>query len=305
MTQYQTNSKDSRAIVIPENRGNQTVPDLLTSSPLVPFRTNSRSVTITGGRSASNVEPAIKMKLTQTLCGLAGSFLLLFAGLSLSGCQPAHMALPQDLQGESSELAVEGRFALIIKKSFQIGPYNVNNVHRGWTKGGGFSIAGYRSSEAKQEYEFSINEPDRTKWAVQCATVADWSQLEMEGFLGGKLTAELTSKQQLVCTMTKNGGKKPSKLVMTQSADDTALNGVMTDGATQIDLSATHKLAETSFQVGEPTGYVFHIKGSPVGAVEVINQGTVWLNNSVTPEIRSALVVTSAVLLLYQDVKKM
>ena len=79
----------------------------------------------------------------------------------------------------------------------------------------------------------------------------------------------------------------------------------MTDGTTRIDISATHKLDTTPLQVREPTGYIFYIKGRPVGAVEVINKGTVWLNNSVTPETHSALAATSAVLLLYQDIKKM
>jgi hypothetical protein len=79
----------------------------------------------------------------------------------------------------------------------------------------------------------------------------------------------------------------------------------MTDGATRIGILATHKLDFTPLEVSTPTGYIFHIKGRPVGAVEVFNAGTVWLNNSVTPETRSALAATSAVLLLYQDIKNM
>jgi hypothetical protein len=230
----------------------------------------------------------------------------LFTGLSLSGCQVAHMALPQDLQSESSELTVEGRSGLIFNKSFDFGPYQVTDVHRGWTKGKGFSIWGYSASEAKQKYEFSVNESDRTTWEVQCATGADWSQLESKGFLGGTFTIKFSSNRQLVCTLKQEGGEKLSKLIMAQSAsaNETALQGIMTDGATRIDISATHKLATTPLQVNDPTGYIFHIDGRPVGAVEVINKGTVWLNNSVTPETRSALVATSAVLLLYQDIQK-
>jgi hypothetical protein len=235
---------------------------------------------------------------------MAGWFLLLFTGLSLSGCHVAHMALPQDLQSESSELTVEGRSLLIFSKSFQFGPYQVTDVHRGWTRGEGFSIWGYSESEAEQKYEFSVNESDRTSWEVQCATVADWSQLETKGFLGGRLTMEFSSNRQLACTLKQEGGEKPSKLVMSQSANETALQGIMTDGTTRIDISATHKLATTPLPMREPTGYVFNIGGSPVGAVEVINKGTVWLDNSVTPETRSALAATSAVLLLYQDIKK-
>jgi hypothetical protein len=236
---------------------------------------------------------------------MAGWLLLLFTGLSLSGCQLAHMALPQDLQSESSELTVEGRSLLIFSKSFQFGLYHVTDVHRGWTRGEGFSIWGYSASEAEQKYEFSVNESDRTTWEVQCATGADWSQLEMQGFLGGGLNIEFSSNRQLVCILKQEGGEKLSKLVMAQSANETALQGIMTDGVTRIDISATHKLDTTPLQVREPTGYIFHIKGRPAGAVEVINKGTVWLNNSVMPETRSALAATSAVLLLYQDIKKM
>ena len=215
------------------------------------------------------------------------------------------MALPQNLQSEASGLTVEGRSLLIFSKSFHFGRYHVTDVHRGWTRGEGFSIWGYSASEAKQKYEFSVNESDRTTWEVQCATGADWSKLETQGFFGGGFAIEFSSNRQLVCTLKQEGGEKLSKLLMAQSANknETALQGIMTDGATRIDISATHKLDTTSLQVSTPTGYIFHIKGRPVGAVEVINKGTVWLNNSVTPEIRSALAATSAVLLLYQDIQ--
>lgn len=254
---------------------------------------------------------AMNRSFTKEWRRMAGWLLPLFAGLSLSGCQVAHMALPQDLPGESSELAVEGRSLLIVRDSIQFGPYRVTDIHRGWTRGEGFSISygttEIGSSEAKQKYEFSVNEPDRPAWEVQCATGADWSQLETEGFLGGRFAIEFSSNRQLVCTLKQEGGETPSKLVMAQSAtaNETALQGVMMDGATRIDISATHKLDTTPLQVSTPTGYIFHIGGRPVGAVEVINKGTVWLNDSVTPETRSALAATSAVLLLHQDIKKM
>jgi len=241
--------------------------------------------------------------LTKEWCRMAGWFLLLFTGLLLSGCRVAHMALPQTLQDVSSKMTVEGRSLSIFSKAFQFGPYYVTDIHRGWTRGKGFSIGGFGASEAKQKYEFSVSESDRTTWYVQCDTEANWSQLETQGFLGGGFAIEFSSNRQLVCVL-KPEGEKPSKLVMAQSADDTILQGVMTDGATRIDISATHKLDTTSLQVSEPTGYTFHIKGRPVGAVEVINKGTVWFDNSVPPETRSTLAVTSAVLLLYQDTKK-
>jgi hypothetical protein len=105
--------------------------------------------------------------------------------------------------------------------------------------------------------------------------------------------------------MEQEGGERLSKLVMEQSRHELVMQGIMTDGDTQINISVTYKIAGSPFKLGDPTGYVFRIGGRPVGAVEVINKGTVWLNNSVKPETRSTLAATSAVLLMYQDVKKM
>jgi hypothetical protein len=248
--------------------------------------------------------------LTKEWRRMAGWLLPLFAGLSLSGCLVAHMALPHDLQSETSELAVEGRPLLLFNNSFRIGPYHVTDVHRGWTRGHGYSVSigatEFGSSEAEQKFEFSVNEPDRPTWAVQCATTADWSQMETEGFLGGRLGVEFSSNQQLVCTLEQEGARKPLKLALSWSASagETALQGIMMDGATRIDIAGTHKLDSTPLLVRTPTGYIFHIGGRPVGAVEVINSGTVWLNNSVTPGTRSALAATSAVLLMYQNVQE-
>lgn len=242
---------------------------------------------------------------------MAGGFLSLLAGLALSGCQAAHMALPDDLRNEASELAVEGRPLLIFNNSFRFGPYQVSDVHRGWTIGRGYSASvgttEFGSSEAEQKFEFSVNEPDRPTWAVQCATTADWSRMETEGFLGGRLGVEFSSNQQLVCALHRQGAGTPLKLALSRSASagDTALRGIMMDGATRIDIAGTHELDSTPLQVSSPTGYIYRIGGRPVGAVEVINAGTVWLNNAVGPATRSALAATSAVLLMYQDIEQL
>lgn len=261
---------------------------------------------------ANNVEPAMAMNRSRTgeWRRMAGGLLLLFAGLALGGCQVAHMALPQGLESESSALAVKGLGSSFITKTIKFGPYQVTDIRRGWTKGSGFSISSgsteFSSSKAKQKYEFSVSGPDRGKWNAQCATGANWSQLETQGFLGGKFGIEFSANQQLICNLKPEGGGKESKLFMSRSAraGEDALRGVMIDGATRIDVSATLMIAQSPLKLNDPTGYIFHVGGRPVGAVEVFNKGTVWLDNSVTPEVRSALAATAVVMLLYQDIQK-
>jgi hypothetical protein len=237
----------------------------------------------------------------------AGWLLPVFAGLSLGGCGTAHMALPQSLQGGSSELAVEGRQLLLFGDSFRIGPYSVTDVHRGWTQteGSSASTGGSElsSARARQKYRFSVNEPDRPAWAVQCVNTAGWSRLDTEGLLGGRFGVEFAADRQLACTFQRDGGGTPARLVMAESLNrNTGWQGAMRSGDTQIEISATHGVVGTPLHVGAPTGYIFRIDDRTVGAVEVINAGTVWVDNAVPPETRSALAATSAVLLLYQDI---
>ena len=234
--------------------------------------------------------------------------MVLFTGVALGGCKMAQMALPQNLKSETSELAVEGLRLSFIKKSLHFGPYQVTDIHRGWTKGKGWSITSgstkISDSKAEQKYEFSMSEPGSPAWEVQCATGAEWSKAGFKGLFGGRSGIEFGTEKQLVCNLKQVGVEAPSRLAMAQSRHEMEMNGVMRAGATEVDISVSYKLAGTPLKMGDPTGYVFSIEGQPVGAVEIINKGTVYLDNSVKPETRSALAAASAVLLLYQDVKK-
>ena len=80
-----------------------------------------------------------------------------------------------------------------------------------------------------------------------------------------------SSNQHLVCALKQEGRKKLSKLVMARpaSAGETVLQGMVTDDTTRIGISESHKPDFTPLQVSTPTGHIFHIKGRPVGAVEV------------------------------------
>jgi hypothetical protein len=235
---------------------------------------------------------------------IAGWLLFLVIGLSLSGCAVAQMALPDNMESASSKMEVDGRRGLAaFNSTMSFGPFKVTDMHRGWTKGEGFTILGFGSSKAKQKYEFSINESGGEAWIVQCASGAKWKKLK--GFLGEGITTEFGTNKQLFCTMEQEGTNELAKLVMKQTRHELVMEGVMTVGGNKIDISVIYKVAGSPFKLSDPTGYTFHIEGRPVGAVEVMNKGTVWITNSAEPEVRSAIAAASAVLLMYQDVKKM
>ncbi|MBU4603850.1 MAG: hypothetical protein KKH66_02990, partial [Proteobacteria bacterium] len=80
--------------------------------------------------------------------------------------------------------------------------------------------------------------------------------------------------------------------------------GVLEGPKLTIQVQGTDKLEGTTIPLSEPTGYVFSVAGQlsgTVGAVQVINDGLLWLPDSPQQE---AMAAASAALLLYQDISR-
>ncbi|AXA34629.1 hypothetical protein [Francisella adeliensis] len=219
----------------------------------------------------------------------------------LSSCA-AHMAMPVNLTNNSDKIPVEGFAFSAFSNKLNFGQYYVTDINRGWTKKHDLSILGDSSSNTEQKYNFSINKNDQLLWNVECISGASWNQLKIENFFGGSLSFESSSNQQLICIMQNHN--KTAKLFMSQPSINSSLQGVMTNNGMQINVSGTEKFASTSITMGTPTGYIFSINNSPMGAVEVINGGNIWFNKTTSPNTRSSLATISAVMLLYQNPRK-
>lgn len=248
----------------------------------------------------------MNMSFTREWRRVAGGCLILFAGLFLGGCTVAHMELPQGLEDQSTAMEVDGLGFSFFSGKLSFGPYQVTNVHQGWTKISGWSIGGFGSTKAKRKYRFSVAGPDRGTWDALCVTGARWKRVDLEKFLNVPVTVEFSSTQQVICNLKQQGSGKESKLFLSRSlrAGQLELQGAMVDGNTQIELFTTHKMDASPLRLGDPTGYIFLVDGRPVGAVEVMNMGTVWINNSVSAEVRSALAALSVSMLLYKDIQE-
>jgi len=228
----------------------------------------------------------------------------MFTGLLLSGCRTAHMAVSKELVFEATEMTVKGRQGLSFKKSFTFGPYSVTDVNYGWTKTSSWGFQKFRSYKAEQNYEFILNETNGEIWEGQCATEVGREALEFEDVFAGKIDVEFKSETYFVCTFKPKGEEKIWKFVMTQLSSKEVMNGVLSDGKTQIIIQGSRKLTGSPILLSHPTGYEFFHEDHIIGAVEVINEGIVWLYPSLSSQIRLALATTSAALLLYQNLSE-
>jgi hypothetical protein len=220
------------------------------------------------------------------------------------------MAVDPQLVSVAKEMKVEGRKSFSFDETFFFGPYQVTEVHRGWTRSTGLSIFAHEkrkkefsSSKATQKYEFSLKDGKGDVWISQSVTGSNQSSV---GFLLGKKTSlaiGVTSESSFVCTFRSENRPEVWRLMINENVDSSnSMKGVLSDGKISIAVQETRKLAGTPLPLTDPTGYEFLMNEHLVGSVEVINKGAIWIVPSIEERLHSPLAVTSAALLLYQDI---
>ena len=103
--------------------------------------------------------------------------------------------------------------------------------------------------------------------------------MEFDNFMGtgGTLEWGLSSEALFTGEFTPPGKEKSWKMVMKQATRDRVMDGLLSDGTARISLKGTRALAGTTLPLTEATGYLFYGDQGLVGAVDVLNQGSVWI----------------------------
>ncbi len=224
---------------------------------------------------------------------------------ALCGCTTARMAVEPALSGAAQEMPVTGRQGFGWNKPLHFGNFEVTDIDRGWLKRMKWDVIGYTGEKAKQSYHFKIAAGGGPAWQAQCSTGINRRDLELDNFLGsgGSLQVELKSDVLFVSTFAAPGGAKWT-LIMTQGTRQAVMNGVLTDGAKQLIVEGTRDLAGGAWPMLDPTGYHFRLDNRAVGAVEVLNEGAVWIDSSLGEDTRTVLAAASSALLLYREIQE-
>ena len=231
------------------------------------------------------------------------SLLLLIVLLALSGvaCREAQMAAPADLAPSIPAWKVQQTRIIGWDSPFTFGPYMVKDVKRGWTESTAWGFMVYESYRADQSFEYIVeNKAVGAVWRCNCAT--NVNQQVLEGMVGpGKLTWELGAGQSLACSLRAPSGKIWRMALAASGASNMPMQGALETSGFSVLIKGTDKLEGSPIPLSEPTGYVFSSIQGTVGAVQVINNGVLWLPNSAQ---QPALAAAAAGLLLYQDISR-
>ena len=232
----------------------------------------------------------------QLLLALA---LVLISAVFITACREARMAAPQQVTSQAQEWAIKETRIIGWDSPFNFGPYHVANVQRGWQETTAWGFLGYENYKSKQQFQYTVQRAGGQPWVCNCATGV--GQQVLQGMIGGgTLTWELTAATNFACSL-KNGDKIWRMVVASQGSSKLAMQGVLQGPGKDIQVKGTHELEGSSLGLSDPTGYTFYSPQGPIAAVQVINNGIVWMLPG--PD-QDALAAASAGLLLYKDVSR-
>ncbi len=81
------------------------------------------------------------------------------------------------------------------------------------------------------------------------------------------------------------------------------MQGTLSQGNQVLAVRGTNRLAGTPFPLGDTSGYVFEAGGRTIAAVEVINNGAVWLSPGLDPALCGPVTAAISALLLFEELR--
>lgn len=209
----------------------------------------------------------------------------------------AAMRLPPELNG-TERLAVTGRQGWKNVERLTFGGYLVNNVDRSYTKGSSLQILFYEGAKARQSFAFYAQGDDMETWRGEAETTAHRRALDFD------VEIELRNKSGFGVRLSPLSRPEEVWILKLAEKREKPFEGDLTRGTQTVKVRGTNKLAGTFFALGETAGYIFEVGGRPVAAVEIINDGAVWLSPDLAKELRQPVTAAISALLLFEELRK-
>jgi hypothetical protein len=216
--------------------------------------------------------------------------LLAFA---LAGCSTATMQMPAELAGTSA-LAVEGRQGWKINERISFGSYVARDVDRSWTRGSDLRILSYTSSKRRQSYRFTLAEGGTDRYHADCESAFRERGAEVRG-----IEIEATNRTALECRIRSAADPADAWTMKLAEERERPFSGTLAGSASTLQVVGTNRVEGGVLPVEGASGYRFEQDGRAIAAVDVMNDGTVFL--PAAADARRALIATAAAALLLHE----
>ena len=226
---------------------------------------------------------------------------LLAGAVFCPGCTTARVAVDPAL-ASADHWTVEGANPRAWNTPVAFGPWRSGPVRDAGRLGWSVEVLKLGVGASRRPVAFTLTSPEETidaechEQAFEAWTASGWS-VDLQAAL---------DKPALVCAFRvagREGGGAPATWRFALGHARTATGGYVGElrdegGSAAFVVRSSDRLDGTALRLGAPAGYTFERGGAPVGLVEVLNAGAVWLPASGTP--RGPLAAASTALLLFR-----
>jgi hypothetical protein len=234
---------------------------------------------------------------------------LFFILFLTTACRTAEIPVTDSLTSEATSYPVKGRQGLKVGQLLSFGDYRTGTVQRGWTKSYAIPFV-VQFSGSREKLSFQQFGPDNRMASValishfretEFASLEEYFSLSVKHknhFAGGiELSDTKESWEFIVHSIDGRGNTlKNNTLGYVRSKVDQL----------QIDIVGIRELEGTSrlMTMMDVYGYEFRLNGKTIGAVSTVNNGKVWLKNTLHPELKLVLASVSSGLMLRNSVRE-
>ena len=215
--------------------------------------------------------------------------------LMLAGCATYQLPAPQEFEA-GEPLRVNGRQGWA-KKAISFGEYEARDINRGWVRGRGWEIAGFKSHKNAQPFNYILASSGTPVWFVECAFFTDDKSIGM----AKGVEIEFKDKSQLQCAISPaaaDAATAPLRLELNSDDDNKPMAGSLS-GAHTLEVQGIGMVRDG--KRGPTGGFYLRQDGRPVATVEVANSGRVILARDAAPATRDLSAAVAAALLLIDE----
>jgi len=230
-------------------------------------------------------------------------FAILVTTTFFAACSVPQISVHEDLKTDAAVYEVKGRQGWLVNQRLSFGEFQTGKVNRSWTKGYDFPFI-VRFTGAKEKLSYSLQDAVGNEAEIFCLGKLREQELTLfheyfdinikakDAFTGSVVIDETLSYDFYMANLNQNNWFREAK-------------GWLQGEGISIEIRPIQQLAngQRSLDMQVP-GFEFVLQEEVIGAVEVINNGRIWLSNNLNPDQKIVLASVASALLLRSELQE-